>query len=209
MKNSALLVLQICLFACSLTPKPVGKRVYLAKGNISLILPDSSLAYSKPLFFAPDYGPNPDYKETGAHYFSPDSSIRVSVVVRANPTGILVGVPWKLLTNSKNIQQYKEELIAKNHGLAIIETQVTDSSTRRLTLTYRLPQQKEAGWRGQASYNSALTIYGDYRIIELYFSAPDTEANRKAIRAASASVIINPNFLKAVAKPYLQREYRD
>jgi hypothetical protein len=199
------LVLTLLAISCS-KPKPVGKRVSLAAGNISFILTDTSLTYSKPILWGPDYAPNGDYGEVGAYYFSADSTTRISVYVHAIPTGVLAAAPWHIFTNA---EQHVRDLIAKNRGLATVEHVSIDSLTHTVEIDYHTPKRKEIGWRGQASCNKYLVAYGAYRRIDLYFSAPDTEANRTALASTRNSLLINPMYLAAVAKPYPHRGYRD
>ncbi len=193
------------LNSCS-PPKPVEKRVALAKGNISFVSPDSSLAYSKPILYGPDYASNGDYGEAGAYYFSPDSTTRVSVYVRVIPTGMLAAAPWHVFANT---EQQTKDLVAKNRGLAVIEHTAIDSLMHTIDIDYRTLKHREVGWRGQASCNKYFVAYGAYRRIDFYFTAPDTEANRRALALTRASLQINPAYLAARAQPYPKRQYQD
>jgi len=190
--------------ACS-QPKPVGKRVHLVKGNISFVLPDSSLRYSNPILWAADYNMG-SYGEAGGFYCNQDSSIIVSVYVKVYPNPLQRTAQWKMLADEKH---RLEELAAKSRGLAVIEHFASDSSARTVTIDYHMPKRPEKGWRGQASYEKTFTFYGPQRTIEFWFFAPNNTLNRQAITTACASVHVSPTYLQAGAKPYPAREYRD
>lgn len=200
----SLSLLVLFAVACS-QPSPVGKRVFLAKDNISFVLPDSSLIYSKPILWPGDYKLS-DYGEAGGFYHNRDSSIIVSVYAKAYPNPAQRAVSWRTLANEEH---HRIALLAKSRSLAVIESIVSDSSTRTVTMDYHMPKRAESGRRGQASYEKTLAFYGPQRTINFWFFAPDNAANRKVIAESCASVRVNPTYLQAGAKPYPAREYRD
>jgi hypothetical protein len=200
----SLLLLVLFAVACS-QPKPVEKRVYLAKRNISFVLPDSSLVYSKHILWPADFQLG-SYGEAGAFYHNIDSSTIVSVYVTAHPNPEQRTLPWRIIADEK---RQREELLAKHRGLATIEKFAADSSARTVTIDYHMLKRPEKGWRGQASYEKTFTFYGPQRTIEFWFFAPNNIVNRQAIATACASVRVNPTYLQAGVKPYPAREYRD
>jgi hypothetical protein len=199
-----LISIPFTLTSCS-QPKPVGRRVYLAKGNISFVLPADSLVYSQPILYPADYQLG-SYGEAGASYYDHDSSAAVTVYVTAYPNPEQRKLPWRTLADEK---RRREELIAKNNGWAIIESFSADSSARIVAIDYHMPKRPEKGWQGQASYKKTFSFYGLQRKIEFWFFAPDNAANRQAIAAACATIRVNPTYLRAGAKPYPSREYQD
>lgn len=205
MKHFASLALQLCLFACSSKPEIIGKRVSLAKGNVSFILPDSSLTYSKPILWPADFSLG-EYGETGGFYHNRDSSVIVSAYVTAYPNSEQRKVPWRILADEK---RQREDLFAKNRNLAVIEQFAADSSAHTISIDYHIPERSEKGWRGQASYEKDFTFYGPQRTVHFWFFAPDNAVNRQAVAAACASVRVNPIYLQASPKPYPSREYQD
>lgn len=200
----SILLLALFAVACS-QPKSVGKRVFLARGNISFALPDTSLVYSRLILWPGDFKLS-DYGEAGGFYHNQDSSAIVSVYAKAYPNPEQRTVSWKTLADEK---RQRKELLAKNRDLAVIESYATDSSTRTITIDYRMPKRPEKGWRGQASYEKTLTFYGPQRTVEFWFLAPDNAVNRQAIAVACASVHVNPTYLCASVKPYPSKEYQD
>jgi hypothetical protein len=204
MRYSYFLLILLLTAGCS-HPQPVGKRVTLAKGNISFILLDSSLVYSKPVLWPGDYKLS-DYGEAGGFYHNQDSSVIVSIYVKAYPDTAHRALLWRVLANEK---RQREDFLAKNRGFAIIENFAADSSTRTVRIDYHTVKRSEKGWRGQASYERSFTFYGPQRTINFWFFGPDNAPNRQAIAAACASVHVNPTYLQAGAKPYPAGEYRD
>jgi len=200
----SVLLLALFMIACS-QPKPSGKRVYLAKGNIAFMLPNDSLIYSKPILWPGDYKLN-DYGEAGGFYHNRDSSTIVSVYAEAYPNPAQRAVSWRTLANEEH---HRAALLAKSKNLAVIESFAADSFAHTVTIGYHMPQRSEPGRRGQASYEKTFTFYGLQRTIKFWFFAPDNAANREAIAAASASVRVNPTYLQAGAKPYPAKEYQD
>ena len=192
------------LTSCS-QPKPTGKRMFLAKGNISFILPDSSLTYSKPILWAADYNMG-SYGEAGGFYHNQDSSVIVSVYIKAYPNPEQRTLQWRVLADEK---RHREDLAAKSRGLTVIERFAADSTNRTVTIDYHMPKRLEQGWRGQASYEREVTFYGPQRTINFWFFAPNNGLNRQAIAVACASVHVNPTYLWADIKPYPAKEYRD
>ena len=113
-------------------PPPVGKRVSVAKGNVSFILPDSALLYSK----LKPWGPccsSCSYTETNAFFHNPDSSVITSVSVTAFPDILQRTLPWHAIDNEK---QQRSDLLAKSMGLAVIEHYAADSATRTIDIEY-------------------------------------------------------------------------
>lgn len=200
----SVLPLALLTIACS-QPKPAGKRVYLAKGNIAFMLPNDSLIYSKPILWPGDYKLS-DYGEAGGFYHNQDSSTIVSVYAKAYADPEHEAVSWRMLANEK---RQRAELLAKSKNLAVIESFAADGSAHTVTIGYRMPQRSEPGRRVQASYERTFTFYGPQRTIKFWFFAPDNAANREAIAVASASVRVNPTYLQAGAKPYPAKEYQD
>jgi len=190
--------------SCS-QPEPTGKRMFLAKSNISFVLPDSSLAYSKPILWPADYSMG-SYGEAGGFYHNQDSSIIISIYVQVYPNPEQRTLQWRILANEK---RHREDLAAKSRGLTIIEHFAADSNKRTVTIDYHMPQRPEKGWRGQASCEREFTFYGPQRTIKFWFFAPNNALNRQAIAAACASVCVDSTYLHAGAKPYPAREYRD
>lgn len=205
MKNNILFALQLCLLSYGCKPKPAGKRVSLSKENISLILPDSSLTYSKPILWPVDYQLG-SYGEASAFYQNHDSTVIVSIYVTAYPSLEQRKLQWRMLANEK---LRRETVLAKNLNLAVIEQFAADSSTRTITIDYHIPRQPKKGRLGQASYEKDLTFYGPQRTIHFWFFGPDDSAYRQAIATACASVRVNPTYLQASVKPYPEREYQD
>lgn len=203
MRYSVLLLLLLAV-ACS-QPKPVEKRVYLAKENISFVLPDSSLIHSKAILWPSDYELS-DYGEAGCFYHSQDSSTIVSVYVEAYPAPAQQAAPWRIIADEK---RQRDELLAKNRGLVTIERFTADSSSHTVTVDYRVPKRPGKGRRWQASYEKTLSFYGPHRTVKFWFFAPDNAANRQAIAAACATIRVNPTYLQADAKPYPSKAYRD
>jgi hypothetical protein len=201
MRYSILLLLLLTV-ACA-RPKPVGKRVHLAKGNISFALPDSSLVYSKHILWPADFQLG-SYGEAGAFYHNLDSSKIVSVYVTAHPNPDQRTLPWRIIAEEK---RRREDLLAKNRGLATIESFTADSTARTIAIGYHILKRPEKGWRGQASYEKTFTFYGPQRTIEFWFFALDNALNRQAIAATCATVRVNPTYLQAGAKPYPAKEY--
>lgn len=192
------------LTACS-HPQATGSRVYLAKGNISLILPDSSLIYSKLFLWGADYHLG-SYGEAGAFYHNADSSVRISVYVKAFPDPLQSTVPWHIIADEK---RQRQELSARNWGLATIEAYRADSVSRTIEMDYHLAKQQEKGWRGQVSYSKSFTIYGPNRTIDIQLTGPDNALIRQQFAALQASVHVNASYLRAAAKLYPEREYQE
>jgi hypothetical protein len=205
MRNLVLIVLQLCLLSCSSNPAIVGKRVYLSKGNVSLVLPDSSLTYSKPILWGADYHLG-SYGENGAIYYNRDSSVIASIYIQVYPNPEQRKLTWRIVADEK---RRREELLAKNRNLAVIEQFTADSSARTITIDYHMLKQPEKGRLSQASYERDLTFYGPQRTIHFWFSGPDNATYRQAIGAACASVCVNPTYLQASVKPYPSREYQN
>ncbi|MGI4874666.1 MAG: hypothetical protein ACRYFX_26210 [Janthinobacterium lividum] len=97
----------------------------------------------------------------------------------------------------------RQRLLAKNHGQPIVENYRVDSLPRTIEIDYRIP----TGWQGQATYQKSFTIYGRHRTITFWFSGPDNPLSRQQFDASQASVLINPVYLQAIAKPH--SEYKD
>ncbi|RYH52464.1 MAG: hypothetical protein EON54_14615 [Alcaligenaceae bacterium] len=162
-------ILPLVLFAVACSqPEPVGKRVYLAKGNISFVLPDSSLIYGKPTLWPGDYKLS-DYGEAGSFYHNQDSSTIASVYIKAYPDLVQQAAPWRMIADEK---RQREELLTKNRGLITIERFTADSSSRTVTVDYRVPKRPGKGRRWQASYEKTLSFYGPHRTIKFWFFAP-------------------------------------
>jgi hypothetical protein len=205
MKNTALLALQLCLLSYGCKPKLAGKRVSLSECNISLILPDSSLTYSKPILWPADYQLG-SYGEDGAFYHNRDSSVIVSVYVKVYPNPEQRKLKWQILADEK---RRRGDLLAKNRNIAVIERFKTDSVARTIIIDYHIPKRPENGRKGQASYERGFTFYGPQRTIHFWFFGPDNLVYRQAVAAACASVRVNPSYLQASVKPYPAREYQN
>ena len=205
MKKTVLLALQLCLLAYGCKPKPDGKRVSLSKGNISLILPDSSLIYSKPTLWPADYQLG-SYGEDGAFYHKPDSSVIVSIYVQVYPNPEQRKLKWQILADEK---RRRGDLLAKNRNLAVIERFKADSIARTIIIDYHIPKRPKKGAQSQAGYGRDFTFYGPQRTIHFWFFGPDNAAYRQAVATACASVRVNPTYLQASVKPYPEREYQD
>jgi hypothetical protein len=205
MKSTALLALQLCLLFYGCKPKPAGKRVSISKGNISLILPDSSLIYSKPILWPADYQLG-SYGEDGAFYHSRDSSVITSIYVQVYPNPEQRQLKWQILADEK---RRRGDLLAKNRNIAVIEIFEADSIARTITIDYHIPKQPGKRRQSQASYERDFTFYGPQRTIYFWFFGPDKLAHRQATAAACASVRVNPTYLQASVKPYPAREYQD
>jgi hypothetical protein len=203
MRYSVLLFILFAV-ACS-QPKPAGKRVYLAKGNISFVLPDSTLIYSKPILWPADYKMG-SYGEAGALYYSADSSVRISVYVKVYPDPFQRTASWRAISNERSQPQL---LSAKNRYLAIIENYKEDSLSRTIEFEYRLNKRQQKNWREQGGYNKILTIYGPQRTVEFCFSGPYNPVSCQSIATTCASLRVNPTYLQAGAKPYPLRAYQD
>ena len=199
-----LVFIMALLPACSLHG-PVGKRVTLAKGNVSLILPDSSLSYSKLKRWGPCCS-SCSYGETSAFFHNADSSVIVSVYVTAFPDTLQRTLSWHAISNEK---RQRSELLAKNMGLAIIEHYTADSVAQTIDIEYHLPKRPELGRRGQASYERSLAFYGPQRTVRFWFFGPDKEAIRQAVSIARTSVRIAPTYLQASIKSYPESQYLD
>lgn len=205
-----LLFFLIFLTACSsdnmYSPtEPEGKRVYVGKNNISFILPDSSLIYSKSMRWGPCCS-GCSYYETNGFFHNRDTSVMVSVTVTAFPNVEQRGLPWYVIANEK---QQRYVVSAMNRGTAVIEHYVADSANRTIDIEYRLPKRPEPGRLGQASHARKLTFYGPQRTIQLWFFGPDTEKMRQAIAVTRASVRVDPTYLSETIKPYPESQYID
>lgn len=193
------------ILSSCLQPKPIGKRVSLVKDNVSFTLPDSSLIPSKAFLWGTDCQLC-SYVEAGGFYHNKDSSVIVSISITAHPNPEQRNLTWRILADEK---RQREDIIAKNRDLAVIERFAADSTNRTVTIDYHMPKRLKQGWRGQASYEREFTFYGPQRTIKFWFFAPNNPLNRQAIAAACASVRINPTYLWADIKPYPAKEYRD
>lgn len=187
-------------------PQPVGQRVSIAKGNVSFVLPDTTLIEGKPTLYPADTY-NGSYGEAACFYHSPDSTTMLSIYVTAMPASkYYPPSPWRVYANEK---QARYVVNAKNNNLAVIERYIADSTTHAIELDYHLPKRVEYGRRGQASYAISLTFHGHYRRVECHFLAPDNVQNRQILAAIRNSLTVNPAYLSAVAKRYPEREYQD
>ncbi len=182
---------------------PVGKRVFVAKGSISFVLPDSSLTYSKLSRWGPCCS-SCSYDETNGFFHSRDSSIMVSVSVTAFPNSLQRTLRWQLIADEK---QQRYVVSAKNRGLAVIECFKADSATRAVELEYRLSKSPEPGRYGQAKYAKSLVYYGPQRTLKLLFSGPDNAAFRQAVANSRRSVRIDSAYLQSAIQPYPQSQY--
>jgi hypothetical protein len=191
----------------------VGKRVYIAKGNVSFILPDSTLTKGSalikglPLLWPPDSAPDGSYGEAGVFYHNEDTTTTIHIYVTAMPGNKYYSeVPWRVYANEK---QNKSDVMAKTMGLAVIERYTTDSTSHTIEINYHLPKQAGVGRKVQASYQTSLTVFGRFRTIECHFSAPDNTMSRQELSAIRSSLVVNPAYISAVAKSYPQRQYQD
>ena len=199
-------VLAFVVIGCS-NPQPMGRRVSLAKDNVSFALPDTTLIRGEPIIYPPDSAPDGSYGESAAFYHSKDSTTMISVYVTAMPESrYYPSLPWRVYANEK---QARYVVNAKNQNLAVIENYIADSTTHAIELDYHLPKRTEYGRRGQASYAISLTFYGRFRRVECHFLAPENSLSRQMLAAIRNSVIVNPVYLSAVAKRYPEREYQD
>lgn len=197
MKNVALSVF-LCLSSCSSKPEITGRRIFLAGGNISLVLPDSALSYGKPFLWGA-CTINGAYDETGANYFSPDSTTRIFISVKAMSDNYLQELSWSKLAD---IQFHKRVIEATNQGQAVIQQIATDSLARTFAIDYSIPKRAEKGWRRQAEFTKTLTIYGKHRRLQFSFSAPDTKSNRQSLLTSRTTLIVRPSYLAETVKPY-------
>ena len=188
---------------CCSSPKQTGKRVSLARGNVSFILPDSLLIYNKSLLWPGDYALS-DYGEDGAFYHNSDSTVTVLVYVKAYPDTLQGRQSWRVIADEK---RQRQEFSIKNHGLAVIEKYTADSLSRTVEIDYHIPKRQENNLQSQAKYEKNFTIYGRHRTIEFWFFGPDTPASRERFAFSQASVRVNPIYLQAIAKPH--SEYKD
>ena len=211
MKHSLLYLFSLMLMAaCSSDSaypfnETVGKRVFAAKGNISFVLPDSALVYSKLSRWGPCCS-SCDYGETNDLYHNADSSVMVTVYVKAYPDRLQRTLPWRAIADEK---RRRYELSAKSMGMAVIEHYATDSIARTIDIEYTLPKRPELGRRGQASYERDLTFYGPQRTVRFWFFGPDKTAIRLAFAKANASVRVDPAYLQEAIKPYSESQYLD
>lgn len=194
------------LHSCSRTKSAVsGKRVTVARGNISFVLPDSSLIYGKLILWSADFNGG-EYGEAGAFYHNRDSTTSISVYVKAYPITFQGRLPWRIIADE---QEARQMLLAKNHGLAIIEDFKADSLTRTTVISYLLVNQQERGWRGQLRYNKSITIYGRHRIISFWLFGPDSPITRQRFAAAQASIRVAPAYLQGTVAAYQSKAFQD
>ena len=201
---TALFFIMALLPACS-PHESVGRRITLAKGNVSLILPDSFLFYSKVRRWGPCCS-SCSYGEMNAFFHNADSSVIVSVYVTAFPNALQRTLPWHAISNEK---RQRSVLRAKNMGLAIIEHYTADSVARTIDIEYHLPKRPGPSRRGQASYERSLAFYGPQRTFRFWFFGPDKEAIRRAFSIARASVRIDPTYLQVSIKSYPESQHLD
>jgi hypothetical protein len=193
MKKITLLLACVLFLAECHNTEPTGKRVFLAQGNVSLILPDSSLKYDKMKMI--EISLPRDYGEYDELFFSPDTSIALTIYSRADPVAPQ-NLPWKVYFNEKRI---RSELLVKSCGTAAIEKIVGDSTTRTIETDTHLQL------RGRLSYTKEITVYGKYRRIRFWFSVPDNAEKREAVANSCRSIVIKREYLAEVVKPY--RDY--
>jgi hypothetical protein len=183
-----------------------GKRVFVAKGNISFTLPDTTLIKGKSILWPSDTRDG-SYGEAACFYHSLDSTTMLSVYVTAMPASIYYpALPWRVYADEK---QAKYVLAQMTQHMALIEHFVADSSTRTVEIDYHLPKRPEVGRRGVPSYAISLTFHGRYRRIKCHFLAPDNTHSRQMLAAIRNSLMVNPNYLAATAKRYPEMEYQD
>jgi hypothetical protein len=191
----------------------VGKRIYIARGNVSFVLPDSTLTKGPtlikglPLLWPPDSAPDGSYGEAGVFYHNADTTITIHIYVTAMPGNkYYPEPPWRVYANEK---RNKSDVMARNMGLAVIERYTADIASRTIESNYHLPKRAGVGRKGQASYQTCLIVYGRFRTIKCQFSAPDNKRSRQELLSIRSSLTVNPAYLSAIAKPYPQREYQD
>ena len=179
------------------------KLVTMAKGNISFLLPDTSLTYSKQRGWGPCCS-SCSYDEMRGFFHNHDTSVMVSLHVTAFPDAQQRVLPWYVIANEK---QQRYVISAKNRGMAVIEHYAADSSSRTIDIEYHLPKRPGPSRRGQANYARDLTFYGLQRTIHFCFFGPDNEAVRKAMVTTKNSVRIERVYLQASIKPYPESQY--
>lgn len=182
-----------------------GKRFSLAKGNIAFVLPDSSLTYSKPLLWGADYNGG-EYGETGAFYYNQDSTTIISVYVKACPNAFRGRTPWRIIANE---QEARRTVLAKNYGLAVIESYQVDSLTRTIAISYRLANKLAPNRQGRPSYNKRIHVYGHHRDIGFWLSGPDNPTTRQQFVTIQASIRVTPAFLQDTVAPHQSSAMRD
>ena len=198
-------VLVLVIIDCN-KPQPIGRRVSIAKGNVSIVLSDTTLIKRKPTLYPADTYDG-SYGEAACFYHSPDSTTMLSVYVTAMPASkYYPPLPWRVYANEK---QDKYVLMKMNQEMAVIERYVADSSSHAVEIDYHLPKRPQVGRRGVPSYAISLIIHGHYRRIKCHFLSPDDAQSRQMLAAIRNSLIVNPAYLSAVAKRYPEMEYQD
>jgi hypothetical protein len=191
----SILLLLLLTVACS-QPKPVGKRVFLVNKHLSLILPDSNLTAAKPIFWGPHCGSCSFSRDYFFH--NRDSAISVGVNVEIEQSNLSSDWPWKWLVNEK---QSREDFVAKNRNLFIVEKLTADSISRTVvidahTLDKRVPL-----------FMKEVTVWRRQHPITLRFTAPDNPQMREAVANSQASIFIDPQYFASPAESYA--DFRD
>jgi len=186
----SVLLLVLFTVACA-QPTPVGKRVSLAAGKISLILLNSNFTIAKPFFWGPDCS-SCDYTRT-YFFHNSDSTITTGVTVKVYPDTLGKQWPWKWLFNE---QQTRADFTAKHRGSAVIEKLTADSSSRTVIVDAHFNRQ------GHQSFMKEITVRQGQHKVRFDYLVPDTPQMREAVSGSQASIIINKQYLAGPAESY-------
>jgi hypothetical protein len=190
-------ILPLLLFAvaCSQS-KPVGRRIFLANRHLSLILPDSNLTTAKPVFWGPHCGSCSFSRDYFFH--NRDSTTSVGVDVKIQQSNLGSDWPWKWLVNE---QRTREEFVAKNRNLFIVEKLIADSVSRTVVIVARTLDRRSP------LFMKEVTVYKGQHFITFRFIAPDNPQMREAVANSQASIFIDPHYLAGPAESYA--DFRD
>lgn len=171
--------------------KPIGKRVVLAQGNVSLILPDTTLIAHEPMLWGPCYSGG-DYSKT-YYFLNADTSSLAAVSIKAIPSAVNSNLSWHLLFNEK---RERSDFSAKNRNQAIIEKIVGDSITRTIEI-----EAHTVRW-GRPSFTKEITVYGRQHKFQFSFSVLEGAKMREGVANSEKSILINPEYLNSKAEAY-------
>ena len=190
-----ILLLLLLTVACS-QQKPVGKRVFLVKKHLSLVLPDSNLTAAKPVFWGPHCGSCSFSKDYFFHNRDSTISVGVNVKVAQSPLGS--DWPWKWLGNEK---QSRKDFVAKNRNLFVVEKLTADSVSRTVVIDAHTLDKKAP------LFMKEVTVWRRQHPITFRFTAPDNPQMREAVASSRASIFIDPYYLASPAESYA--DFRD
>jgi len=167
------------LSACSYHKTP-GRKLSVAKGNISFDLPHDLAGYKAHKLFSPCSLGGEEYVSTIDYFFNSDKT--VTVLLQIDP--YVNAIQGHLFDEESQMQKTKT-----SDSTAVLDKVFNNGYADTIEIDYRLTHH------ARQYYEKTLAVQGRYRTLIFRLRAPDNKQMRSKIEAIRKSIQIEPKYL--------------